>query len=92
MPEKKFLKDTLYNFEIVRELFNSKKNAQEIIRLCRGGRKLVRKELEIGKDSENVKRITDDIMENFYGIELPIEWESQQILLLCKLLINIQKL
>lgn len=76
MPEKKFLKDTLYNFEIVRELFNSKKNAQEIIRLCRGGRKLVRKELEIGKDSENVKRITDDIMENFYGIELPIEWES----------------
>lgn len=76
MSEKKFLKDTLHNFEIVRELFNSKKNAQEIIRLCRGGRKRVRKELEIGKDSENVKRITDDIMENFYGIELPIEWES----------------
>lgn len=76
MSPKKFLKDTLHNFELVRELFNSKKNAEEIIRLCRGGRKRVRKELECGTDSDNVKRITNDIMENFYGIELPIEWEE----------------
>lgn len=76
MSPKKFLKDTLHNFELVRELFNSKKNAEEIIRLCRGGRKRVRKELECGTDSDNVKRITSDIMENFYGIELPIEWEE----------------
>jgi len=76
MSPKKFLKDTLHNFEVVRELFNSKKNALEIIRLCKGGKKLVNKELEIGHDSDNVKRITEDIMENFYGIELPIEWEN----------------
>ena len=76
MSPKKFLKDTQHNFELVKELFNSKKNAEEIIRLCKGGKKLVRKELECGVDSENVKRITDDIMEQFYGIELPIEWES----------------
>ena len=76
MSPKKFLKDTLHNFELVRELFNSKKNAEEIIRLCKGGRKRVRKELECGTDSDNVKRITSDIMENFYGIELPIEWEE----------------
>lgn len=76
MSPKKFLKDTLHNFELVRELFNSKKNAEEIIRLCRGGRKRVRKELECGTDSDNVKRITNDIMENVYGIELPIEWEE----------------
>ena len=76
MSPKKFLKDTLHNFELVRELFNSKKNAEEIIRLCKGGRKRVKKELECGTDSDNVRRITSDIMENFYGIELPIEWEE----------------
>jgi glycosyltransferase involved in cell wall biosynthesis len=76
MSPKKFLKDTQHNFKLVTELFNSKKNALEIIRLCRGGRKLVRKELETGIDSENVKRITSEIMEDFYGIELPIEWKE----------------
>lgn len=74
---KKFLKDTKHNFELVCELFNAKKNAAEIIRLCNGGKKLIKKELECGTDSANVKRITDDIMENFYGIELPIEWDSE---------------
>lgn len=76
MSPKKFLKDTQHNFELVKELFNSKKNAEEIIRLCRGGRKLVKKELDIGVDSDNVKRITKDIMEDFYGIKLPIKWEE----------------
>ena len=68
--------DTKHNFELVTELFNSKKNAEEIIRLCKGGRKLVKCELETGTDSENVKRITSELMEDFYGIELPIEWEE----------------
>lgn len=76
MSPKKFLRDTKHNFELVKELFNSKKNAEEIIRLCRGGRKLVKKELDIGVDSDNVKRITKDIMEDFYGIKLPIQWEE----------------
>ena len=73
---KQFLLDTKHNFELVTELFNSKKNAEEIIRLCEGGRKLVKRELETGTDSENVKRITSELMEDFYGIELPIEWEE----------------
>lgn len=76
MSPKKFLRDTKHNFELVKELFNSKKNAEEIVRLCRGGRKLVKKELDIGVDSDNVKRITKDIMEDFYGIKLPIQWEE----------------
>ena len=76
MDQKKCLKDTKHNFDIVQELFNAKKNAAEIIRLCNGGTKLVKKELECGKDSDNVKRITREIMEDFYGIELPIEWET----------------
>ena len=76
MSPKKFLRDAKHNFELVKELFNSKKNAEEIIRLCRGGRKLVKKELDIGVDSDNVKRITKDIMEDFYGIKLPIQWEE----------------
>lgn len=74
---KQFLLDTKHNFEIVTELFNSKKNAEEIIRLCKGGKKLVKNELETGSDSENVKRITSELMEDFYGIELPIEWEEE---------------
>ena len=35
-----------------------------------------KKELEKGKDSTNVKKITKEIMEDFYHIELPIEWET----------------
>lgn len=76
MSPAKFLKDTQHNFELVYELFNATKNAEEIIRLAKGGKKLISKELEKGKDSENVKRITKEIMEDFYGIELPIEWET----------------
>ena len=37
---------------------------------------LVKQELEKGKDSENVKRITKEIMTDFYGIELPINWSE----------------
>lgn len=77
IDQRKFLKDTKHNFELVRELFNAKKNAAEIIRLCRGGKKMIKAELECGTNSDNVKRITNDIMENFYGIELPIEWDSE---------------
>ena len=73
---KQFLQDTKHNFDLVLELFNAKKNAEEIIRLCKGGRKLVKQELEKGKDSENVIKITKEIMTDFFGIELPIEWES----------------
>ena len=76
MNPKKFLKDTIHNFQLVKELFSAKVNAKEIIRLCKGGKKLIKNELSIGKDSENVKRITSDIMEDFFGIELPIEWEN----------------
>ena len=75
MSNGKFLKDTKHNFEVVRELFNAKKNAVEIIRLCKGGEKLIKRELECGKDSDNVVKITEDIMTNFFKIELPIEWE-----------------
>lgn len=76
MNPKQFLKDTQHNYQLVTDLFNAKNNAKEIIKLCKGGRKLVKKELNLGKDSENVKRITAEIMEDFYGIELPIEWEN----------------
>lgn len=76
MTPQKFLKDTKHNFNLVCELFNAKKNAEEIIRLCRGGKKLVKRELERGRDSENVRKITKDIMEDFYHIQLPIEWET----------------
>ena len=73
---KQFLQDTKHNFNLVVELFNAKRNAEEIVRLCKGGRKLVKEELERGEDSENVKRITKEIMTDFFGIDLPIEWES----------------
>lgn len=76
MSPAKFLQDTKHNFDLVCELFNAKKNAEEIIRLVKGGKKLISKELEKGKDSANVKRITQEIMEDFYHIELPIEWEN----------------
>lgn len=76
MSPAKYLRDTKYNFDLVYELFNAKTNMKEVLRIVRGGDKLVRKELECGRDSENVKRISSEIMEDFYGIELPIEWET----------------
>jgi hypothetical protein len=76
MSPAKYLKDTKFNFELVHELFNAKTNMEEVIRLVKGGEKLVNKELEKGKDSDNVKKITYEIMEGFYNIQLPIEWET----------------
>lgn len=76
MSDKTYLQHTQENFELTRELFNAKKNAQEIIRLCRSGRKLVRKELEVGKDSVEVKRISRELMEDFYGIQLPLKFTT----------------
>ena len=76
MSPAKYLKDTKENFALVHELFNAKTNMKEVIRLVKGGDKLVKKELEKGKDSKNVKKITSEIMEDFYHIELPIEWET----------------
>ena len=58
MSPAKYLKDTKFNFELVHELFNAKTNMEEVIRLVKGGEKLVNKELEKGKDSDNVKKIT----------------------------------
>lgn len=76
MPQSKFLKDTLHNFEFAREIFNTKKNVAEIIRLCEGGKELVHKELYCGKLSKRIKDATVDVMTNYFGIELPIEWET----------------
>lgn len=76
MSPAKYLKDTRENFALVHELFNAKNNMKEVIRLVKGGKKLVNKELEKGKDSPTVKKITKEIMEDFYHIDLPIEWET----------------
>lgn len=76
MDSAKYLKDTKHNFDLVQQLFNAKTNVEEIIRLAKGGKKLVRRELEKGRDSSTVKKITKEIMEDFYGIELPIEWTT----------------
>lgn len=72
MSEDKFIADTRSNFELTKELFNSTKNAEYIIQICRDGVK----ELELGVDSDNVKKITKDIMTDFFGIELPIKWKQ----------------
>lgn len=76
MTDEKYLEDTLHNFELVKTLFNAKENAKEVVRLVEGGRKLVKNELEKGVDSDNVKRITEEIMTDFFKIELPIIWEN----------------
>ena len=76
MSPAKYLRDTKHNFELVHELFNAKTNMKEVIKLVNGGKKIVKKELEKGKDSEAVKKISNEIMTDFYGIELPIEWET----------------
>lgn len=76
MSPAKYLRDTQWNFRAVCGLFNAKLNMEEVIRFVRGGRDLVRRQMECGRDSENVKRISREIMEDFFGIDLPIEWET----------------
>lgn len=76
MSPAKYLHDTRENFALVKELFNAKNNMEEVLRLVRGGRKVIKAELECGRDSDTVRRITDELMEGFFGIELPIEWEA----------------
>lgn len=76
MSPAKYLKDTRENFALVHEVFNATENMKEVIRLVKGGERLVKKELTKGKDSPTVKKITREIMEDFYHIELPIEWET----------------
>lgn len=76
MSAEKYLHDTRENFALVKSLFNATANMSEVLRLVKSGRENIRKELSCGRDSENVRRITREIMEDFYGIELPIEWET----------------
>ena len=76
MSPKKYLQDTLYNYDFVKELFNAETNMKEVIRLVKGGEKLVKKECDIGKDSEKVIKTTKEIMEDFFDIELPIDWRT----------------
>lgn len=77
MNSKKYLEDTQHNFEFVSNVFNAKLNLLEVVRLVNGGNKLVNKELSIGVDSENVLRISKEIMTDFFKIKLPIVWQSK---------------
>jgi len=77
ITQKQYLIDTKHNFDLVMELFNAVKNAEETIRLIKGGKKLVNKELRRGEDSDTVTRVTREIMEDFFGIHLPIEFETE---------------
>ena len=76
MTDEQYLKDTKRNYKLIYNLFNAKKNMEEVVRLVEGGKKVVNKELEIGKNSKQVNSITKEIMTDFFNIELPIEWET----------------
>lgn len=75
-PEK-YLEDTKHNYDLVCSLFNAKENMKEVIRLIKGGRKLINRELECGEDSETVKKVVNEIMIDFYKIKLPIDWTTK---------------
>jgi len=77
ITEKKFFDDTIYNFNVAKELFSAKKNAEYILKLCKKSkRELKEGYLECGVDSDNVKRISKNIMEDFFHITLPITWKK----------------
>lgn len=73
MTPKQFVRATRKNFNTVCELFNAKKNIAELIEIIENPDAA---ELEVGIDSDNVKKITKDIMTGFFGIELPIRWNN----------------
>jgi len=74
LDNKTYRHHTLHNYEVVRELFNAETNMKEVLRLVKGGKRLINKELEIGVDSKKVTEITEKTMKNFFHIDLPIQW------------------
>lgn len=75
MSEKTFYNHTRENFEIAKGLFDSKINAKETLDLIYSPEKM--KELLTGEDSDLVDRQTTDVMNNFFGISLPIKWTTK---------------
>lgn len=76
MPKDVYLEHTESNFNLVLDMFNAKTNMEDVLDLVRLSREEIYEVLECGEDSENVKRITKELMTDFFGIELPVRWET----------------
>lgn len=72
MPEKKYLEDIKHNFEMCKEFFDPIKNMSTIIRLAFEGTD----ELPVGENSKVVEAQSKKVMEEFFGITLPIRWKN----------------
>lgn len=75
MGDRQFRAHTLENFDIAKGLFDSKTNAEETIKLLYS--KEAQRELAVGEDSDLVDTQTTDVMNNFFGISLPIKWTTK---------------
>ena len=63
---------TDHNFELFKRVAGARENAKTTLRILDGDLH----DLVIGEDSDSVIEQTFDVMENFFGINLPIEWEK----------------
>lgn len=71
IDDEQYYLETAHNFEVLKEYSGAIANAEATLKIIDGDPL----DLEIGEDSEVVLLQTFDIMENFFGIELPIQWK-----------------
>jgi hypothetical protein len=74
MTDKKYLKDTLHNFELAKELFDPIKNMKRVIKNSFDENRL--KKLKKGINSSKVIKDSEKEMKDFFGCEVPIIWEQ----------------
>lgn len=72
MKESKYREGIDNNFSLVTDIFDTKKNMKALIDLAEDGFS----NLSTGKDSPEVIKQSKDIMENYFGINLPIKWNT----------------
>ncbi len=71
IDKRTYKEHTDFNFQLFKKLSGAPENAKTTLSILDGNLE----DLVIGEDSEAVLLQTFDVMENFFGIELPINWE-----------------
>lgn len=74
MSKKKYLKDIKHNFKLAKRLFDPLNNMQSVIDITFSKKKL--KSLKVGENSSKVKEASKKVMTEFFGCDVPINWEN----------------
>lgn len=74
MSKKKYLMDTLHNFELAKSILNPKLNMAAMVRLIEKPKKI--KELEMGESTPKIRKDAEKVMLEFFKYEELPDWMS----------------